>query len=102
MQTFRAVCLLHNLTLDGKLCLRDDKKCCLCVTSSCLIMAGEPGKRHDVRAHYPEVVRQPNRDFGPTLHESTHNGFLQIMHPRTLHINTPSDAKLASLSVLRR
>ncbi len=26
MLTFRAVWLLHNLTLDGKLCLRDDKK----------------------------------------------------------------------------
>ena len=25
MYTFRAVWLLHNLTLDGKLCLRDDK-----------------------------------------------------------------------------
>ena len=25
MLIFRAVWLLHNLTLDGKLCLRDDK-----------------------------------------------------------------------------
>ena len=32
------------------------KKCCLCFTSPSLAMAGEPGKRHDVRAHYPEVV----------------------------------------------
>ena len=40
--------------------------------------------------------------FGLTLHESTHNGFLQIMHPRTFHIKNPSDAKLASLSILRK
>ena len=39
---------------------------------------------------------------GLTLHESTHNGFLQIMHPRTFHIKNPSDAKLASLSILRK
>ena len=37
--------------LDGKLCLRDDKKNCLCLTSPSLAMADEPGKRHDVRAH---------------------------------------------------
>ena len=46
-----AVWLLHNLTLDGKLCLRDDKKNCLCLTSPSLAMADEPGERHDVRAH---------------------------------------------------
>ena len=28
--------------------------------------------------------------------------FLQIMHPRTLHIKNPGDAKLASLSILRK
>ena len=39
---------------------------------------------------------------GPTLHESTHNGLLQIMHPTTFHIKNPSDAKLASLSILRK
>ena len=39
---------------------------------------------------------------GLTLHESTHNGFLQIMHPKTFHIKNPSDAKLASLSILRK
>ena len=38
--------LYINLTLDGKLCLRDDKN-----AVSFNIMAGEPGKRHDVRAH---------------------------------------------------
>ena len=43
------------------------------------------------------VVWQRNR---LTLHESTHNGFLQIMHTRTFHIIDPSDAKLASLSIL--
>ena len=45
---------------------------------------------------------QPNRDFCFNLHESTHNGFLQIMHPRTFHIKNPSDAMLASLSVFLR
>ena len=34
--------------------------------------------------------------------KSTHNGFLQIMHPRTFHIKNPSDAKLALLSVLSK
>ena len=43
---FRAVWLLHNLTLDGKWCLRDDKNAALS-----LPMADEPGKRRDVRAH---------------------------------------------------
>ena len=47
-------------------------------------------------------ARQNNRDFGPTLHDSTHNEFLQIMHPRTFHIKNPSDAKLALLSILRK
>ena len=28
--------------------------------------------------------------------------FLKIMHPRTFHIKNPSDAKLASLSILRK
>ena len=45
------------------------------------------------------IVRQRR---GVTLHESTHNGFLQIMHPRTFLIKNPSDAKLASLSVFRK
>ena len=42
--------LLHNLTLDVKLCLRDGKNAAF-LTSPSLAMAGEPGKRHDVRAH---------------------------------------------------
>ena len=45
------------------------------------------------------LVRQRR---GVTLHESTHNGFLQIMHPRTFLIKNPSDAKLASLRVFRK
>ena len=45
------------------------------------------------------LVRQRR---GVTLHESTHNGFLQIMHPRTFLVKIPSDAKLASLSVFRK
>ena len=45
------------------------------------------------------VVRQRR---GVTLHDSTHNGFLQIMHPRTFLVKNPSDAKLASLSVFRK
>ena len=48
---FRAVWLLHNLTLDDKLCLRDDKNAAFVLTSPSLPMADEPGKRHDVRAH---------------------------------------------------
>ena len=40
----------RNLTLDGKLCLRDDKKCCLCIISPSLAMEGQPEKRHNVRA----------------------------------------------------
>ena len=57
MKTFRAVWLLHNLTLDGKLCLRDDKNGpFVCLASPSLVMADEPGKRHDVHAHLPEAV----------------------------------------------
>ena len=48
--------MLRNLTLDGKLCLRDDKKCCLCITSPSLVTAGEHGKRHDLGAHMPEAA----------------------------------------------
>ena len=31
-------------------------KSCLCLTLPSLVMADEPGQRHDVRAHYTEVV----------------------------------------------
>ena len=47
---------LRNLTLDGKLCLRDDKKFCLCRISPSLAMEGQPEKRHNVRAQQQEVV----------------------------------------------
>ena len=49
--------VLRNLTLDGKLCLRDDKKCCLCcIISPSLAMEGQPEKRHNVLAQQQEVV----------------------------------------------
>ena len=44
------------VTLDGKLCLRDDKKCCLCIISPSLAMEGQPEKRHNLRAQQQEVV----------------------------------------------
>ena len=37
-------------------CVSMMTKCCLCLTSPSLAMEGEPGKRHDVCAHSPEVV----------------------------------------------
>ena len=58
-----------------------------------------PVGRLDYRFVVADVVWQRR---GLTLHESTHNGFLQIMHPRTFHIKNPSDAKLASLRILRK
>ena len=48
--------VVTNITLDGKLCLRHDKKCCLCITSLSLAMVGEPGKRHNVHAQQQEVL----------------------------------------------
>ena len=51
MYTFRAAWLLHNLTLDGKLYLRDDKNAAFVLTSPSLAKEGGPGKRHDMRAH---------------------------------------------------
>ena len=56
MYTFRGVWSLRNLTLDGKLCIRDDKKCCLCITSPTLVQEGQPEKRHNVRAQQQEDV----------------------------------------------
>ena len=47
--------LLHNLTLDGKLCLRDDKNAALNVTSTSLAMTGEPGKRRARRANQQDA-----------------------------------------------
>ena len=48
--------VLRNLSLDGKLCLRDDKICCLCIISPSLAMEGQPEKRHNVHAQQQEVV----------------------------------------------
>ena len=48
MPTFRVVWLLRNLSLDGKLCLRDVKKILR------LCKPGEYGKRHAVHAHRPK------------------------------------------------
>ena len=56
METFCGVWSLRNLTLDGKLYLRDDKKCGLCIISPSLAMEGQPEKRHNVRAQQQEVV----------------------------------------------
>ena len=53
---FRGVWSLSILTLDGKLCFRDDKKCCLCIISRSLAMEGQPEKRHNVRAQQQKVV----------------------------------------------
>ena len=47
---------LRNLTLDGKLCLCDDKKCCLCIISPSLAMESQPEKRRNVRPQQQEVV----------------------------------------------
>ena len=41
MPTFRIVWL--KLSLDGKLCLRDEKECCVSTTSSSLAVAEEHG-----------------------------------------------------------
>ena len=48
--------VVRNLTLDGKLCLRGKKKCCLCIISPSLAMEGQPEKRHNVRAQQQEGV----------------------------------------------
>ena len=56
----------------------------------------------DKQLHLKGVIHLVRQRRGVTLHESTHNGFLQIMHPRTFLIKNPSDAKLASLSVFRK
>ena len=52
---FRVVWLLRNPTLDGKLCLRDDKNA-VCITSPSLAMADEHGKRHALHAHMLEAA----------------------------------------------
>ena len=53
------VWLSRNLSLDGKLCLRDDKNAAFVgpISSPTLIVAGEHGKRHAMRANYmPHAV----------------------------------------------
>ena len=45
----RTVWLLCNLSLGGKLCLRDDKNTIPCI-------AGEPRKRHASHTHKQEAV----------------------------------------------
>ena len=52
----RTVWLLHNLTLGGNLCLRDDKNAAFGITSPSLAVAGEHGKRHTMCEHLPEAV----------------------------------------------
>ena len=51
-----AVWLVHNLTLDGKLCLRGDKNAAFVYTSPSIAVANEHGKRHTTRAHLPDAV----------------------------------------------
>ena len=53
---YSGVWSLRNLTLDGKLCLRDDKKCCHCILSPSLAMEGQPEQRHNVRAQQQDAV----------------------------------------------
>ena len=53
---FRIVWLLHNLSLGGQLCLHDDKKYCVCISSPSLAIAGEHRKRHPSRALKQEGV----------------------------------------------
>ena len=50
------IALVLHPHVDGKLCLRDDKKCCFCIISPSLAMEGQPGKRHNVRAQQQEEV----------------------------------------------
>ena len=46
MQTFRTVCLLRNLSLDGKLCLRDDRSDASALSSPYLAVANKHGRHH--------------------------------------------------------
>ena len=55
MPTFHIVWLLCNLSLGGKLCLRDDKNTAF-ISSPSLAIAGEHGKRHETCAHKQEGV----------------------------------------------
>ena len=50
MPTFHIVWLLRNMSLGGKLCLRDEKILRLYISSPSLAIAGEHGKRHETPA----------------------------------------------------
>ena len=52
MPTFRIVLMLRNLSLGGKLCLRDDKNTAFVSPS----IAGEHRKCHSMRVHQQEAV----------------------------------------------
>ena len=56
MPTFRIVWLLCNLSLGGKLCLRDDKNTAFVYVSPSLAIAGEHRKRHTTCVHRQEAV----------------------------------------------
>ena len=50
--TFRAVWLFRDLTLHGKLCLRNDNNAAfVCIISTPLAMTGEHRKHHTMHAH---------------------------------------------------
>ena len=48
--------VMYYLTLDGKLCLRDDKNVAFVITSPSLAMTGQPEKRQNVRAQQQDAV----------------------------------------------
>ena len=56
MPTFYIVGLLGNLSLGGKLCVRDDKNTAFVKVHHPFGIAGEPGKRHATSAHSQEAV----------------------------------------------
>ena len=56
---FRTVWLLRfNLCLDSGLCLPDEKKCCVCISSPSFAVEGVRGKRHAMLAHVPQNVSE--------------------------------------------
>ena len=56
MPMFCIVWLLRNLSLGGKLCLRDDKKYCVCISSPSIAIAGEHRKHHASHTHKQEAI----------------------------------------------
>ena len=70
--TFREVWLLHNLTLNGKLCLMMTKNAAFFFYKfTAIVMAGEQGQRHTLRAHNP----QANSDWMNPLFLGTTSAF---------------------------